>query len=129
MKMRVLVVVLTTLCLAFFCAGDAQSAVSTVKIVEGSCSNSTIVVVGKGYAPVRKFSDTQRKLLAKRAAVLDAYRNLSAKLSGMSSRVQNGTGCFNTSGYIKGAEIRKVRYYCNGMVEVELVMPIVFNGN
>lgn len=91
-----------------------------------SAQSARIEVTGKGYPPKRNISEVRKRLLARRAAVVDAYRILSSILNGVSGSIAGGEGVLHTSGFIKGAEIKGVRYLPDGKVEVDLVLPVNF---
>lgn len=79
-----------------------------------------LVVIGKGYLPRREdISLVRRRLLARRAAVLDAYRKLALAKSGVPIP-RNGK--IHQYSFIRGAKIKDVRYFPDGMVEVEMVL-------
>lgn len=86
-----------------------------------------LLVTGKGYPPKREISETRRRLLARRAAVVDAYRLLAEKVSGMPEYPICGSGYRHIRGSIKGAEIKDVRYFPDGKVEVDLVLLVSFS--
>jgi len=69
-----------------FFSGCAQPFASQRSAKRLSCSKSDIVVlsvIGEGVAPQNAISPTQAMVLAKRAAVADAYRQLGEKLYGI----------------------------------------------
>lgn len=106
---------------------DTYSA-ADVLIVEERLPEAQLKVTGKGYPPRRGKSTTQRRLLAQRAATLDAYRTLAATLNGISGYIHGGTGALQTSGYIQGARVSQVRNYSDGKTEVDLVLPVNLIG-
>lgn len=87
-----------------------------------------ILVTGKGYPPRREISEPRKRLLARRAAVVDAYRLLTVRLNSASECIVGGTGHRHISGFIKGAEIKDVRYFPDGKVEVDMVLPLKGGG-
>lgn len=90
----------------------------------GEAQTVWIQVIGKGYPPKREISDVRKRLLARRAAVVDAYRLLAEKLSGVTPAI----GYRHTRGFIKGAEIKGVRYLPDGKVEIDLGLPLKGGG-
>lgn len=108
MKMRVLSIGLVLMGLVCGEVGKAQTVL--------------ISVTGKGYPPKRRISETRKRLLARRAAVVDAYRLISVRLSGMPECLPGGSGYIHTHGFIKDAEIKNVRYFPDGKVEVDMVL-------
>ncbi len=122
---------LALLGLVYMGIGEAQSASRTsgvIGVVKEELPGARIEVTGIGYPPKRKIPEPQKRLLAQRAAIVDAYRVMSASLRGVSGYVINSSGFLQTSGYIRGAEIRDIRYYINGKVEVDLILPVSFGA-
>ncbi|MCH7505118.1 hypothetical protein IID04_05765 [PVC group bacterium] len=92
-------------------------------------SGKTHSLVAIGYGKIaqdRGRLPTQEKLMAKRAAMLDAYRKLSGGLRSISSHIQNGNTVLEQSGFIKGAKIMRYNILQNNYFEVELAVPITF---
>ena len=58
--------------------------------------------------------------MAKRAAMVEAYRKMVEALAGAGEGVAGGTGTITVSGYLKGCRLKETRYYANGDVEVDL---------
>lgn len=83
-----------------------------------------VQVTGKGYPPKKEISEMRKRLLARRAAVVDAYRLLADKLGVVSDYVIGGSGYKQTRGFIKAAEIKDVRYFSDGKVEVDLILLV-----
>lgn len=123
---RVLIIGFAMLGLVWGGAGRAQSITGAIRVVEKELPLARIEVTGKGYPPKRDISEIKKRLLAKRAATVDAYRVMSAILNGVSGYIAGGAGYIQTSGFIKGAEISNLRYFANGKVEVDLVLPVNF---
>lgn len=120
---------LALLGLAYLGISEAQSASRTygvISVVKEKLPGASIKVTGIGYPPRRNISFTQKRLLAERAAVIDAYRVMAITLRGVSGYVTNGSGYIQTSGFIRGAEVLDKRYYINGKVEVDLELPVNF---
>ncbi len=90
----------------------------------GSRNNSgdgTVVVSGIGYPPIKAQSAAQARLMAKRAAILDAYRNaLSGAASGTGDEQTFYTGL---SGFVKGMVIKKEEYLEDGGVRIQVAVP------
>lgn len=88
-------------------------------------SNGRLRVTGRGRAPERAMSKPQLRLMAKRAAMVEAYKNMVVALGEVRSSVVGGTGHETVRGFVKGIELTETRYYENGDVEVdiELVVP------
>jgi hypothetical protein len=98
----------------------------SVQPPEGEPIVTRIRVTGRGHAPRRAMSDSQSRLMAKRAAMVEAYKNMAKALGKLETRVVDGTGYESVSGFIEGIELKETRYYPNRDVEVdiELVAPI-----
>jgi len=86
-----------------------------------SSGDGTLVVSGIGYPPIKAQSAAQARLMARRAAVLDAYRNaLSSSGSGNSDEQAFYTGL---SGFVKGMIIEKEEYLEDGGVRILAIVP------
>lgn len=92
-------------------------------------TQQTVRAVGNGAGPETIQDLARRKILAKRAAVLDAYRNLLEAVKGVrvtsSSLVQDlmlqsDTIKAETEGMVKGAQETAVNYTKDGICEVTL---------
>lgn len=83
----------------------------------------TIHVTGTGLAG-RAGSRGQMRLMAERAAVVDAYRNLALALGQGAQVVTDGGRHITASGFIVGAQIVQTRYYPGGRVEVDMSMEV-----
>lgn len=101
-------------------------------------SNQMLRVTGSG-APPPKGSDAQKRLMAKRAAQTDAYRQLAEVVYGVRVDSETLVRDFVTesdtiktqvSGLIKGARIVGAeRYLSDGSVEVDVEMPVFGSSN
>lgn len=109
--------------------GKAQAGAGIINVVEKELPAAYVIATGKGYPPRKDLSPAQKRLLAQRAATIDAYRSLSSTIRGVSGYIVNGTGCITTSGFVRGAELSSVRYFPNGKVEVDLTLPVNISGN
>lgn len=95
-----------------------------------SQSGQTILhTVGVGFEPrSRSLSAVQKRLLAKRAAMVHGYRNLVRAANQIPFRRKNFPYAVEeTSGFIKGVEVDQVRFFGDGKVEVDMRLPL--NGN
>ncbi len=78
-------------------------------------------VQGLGYPPIRAESAAQAHLMAKRAAVVDAYRNA------LASKAFNGQGSDiryeELSGFVSGMSIVKEEYLKDGGIRITAMIP------
>jgi hypothetical protein len=83
--------------------------------------NDSFVVSGIGYPPIKAENSAQARLMARRAAILDAYRNA---LSGTESP-PNDEQLFYTglSGFVKGMTIEREEYLEDGGVRIFARIP------
>ena len=81
-----------------------------------------------------ELTEAQQKLLAKRAAQVDAYRNLAERVKGLRINSTTYVRDFiavsdqisaDLDTFLKGAEVISVRYLSDGICEVEVLMPVV----
>jgi hypothetical protein len=94
----------------------------------------TIKATGEGVAPNNpNLANAQKKLLAKRAATVDAYRKLveKTKLIQVDSQtslsdymVENDQLTAKVSGYIRGATIEGYRWLGDGSAEVDVSIKL-----
>lgn len=119
--------VLSLVCMS---VGDkAQAGTGIINIVERELPAAHVIATGKGYPPRKDLSPVQKRLLAQRAATIDAYRAMSSTIRGVSGYIVNGTGYVTTSGFVRGAELSNARYFPNGKVEVDLTLPVNISGD
>lgn len=119
---------LVVACLVFSCADKAHAGLGVVSVVKEELPSAKIVVTGKGYPSRRDISPVQKRLLAQRAATIDAYRVLASTVRGVSGYISDGSGYIQTSGFVRGAEVADMRYFANGKVEVDLMLPVKLSG-
>ena len=81
-----------------------------------------ITVHGIGYPPIRAQNRVQARLLARRAAILDAYRN-ALKAAGATEDEEQKDFYSSLSGFIRGSETVREEYLSDGGVEVTLKVP------
>jgi hypothetical protein len=91
-----------------------------------------IRVTGSGVAP-ESGSVAQKKLMAKRAAQVDAYRNLAEQIKGVRIDAETTVENFmtkddvirtNVNTFIRGAKVVGVRYLSDGTCEVDIALPL-----
>lgn len=85
---------------------------------------ATIMATGRGRAPARAMTEAQLRLMAKRAAMVEAYKNLAMAIGQGRSSVEGGTGSESVSGFLKGVRLKETRYYADGDVEVDVEMEV-----
>jgi hypothetical protein len=94
----------------------------------------TIKATGQGVAPNdSNLTNAQKRLMAKRAATVDAYRKLveKTKLIQVDSKtllsdymVENDSLTAKVSGYIRGAKIEGYRWLDDGTAEVDVAINL-----
>ena len=96
----------------------------------------TLRATGAGVPPQRAISPAQARLMAKRAAKIDAMRNLLEQAYGVniSSRssvrdfvLQSDSVRARVDAYIRGAKIVDVRYLQDGSVEVDMEVTLGYD--
>ncbi len=83
--------------------------------------NDTFVVSGIGYPPIKAENAAQARLMARRAAILDAYRN--ALAGGGSPNGDEPTFYTGLSGFVKGLTIEHEEYLADGGVRILARVP------
>ena len=102
------------LCLGWFLG------ISLIAVWAGWASESRITVYGIGYPPVKAQNKAQALLMAKRAAVLDAYRKALAGQEDYAGPQGEGEGFYRgLSGFVKGLTIITEEYLQDGGVKIE----------
>ena len=95
--------------------------------------NSTITVTGSGIAPANARSAAQARMMARRAAVVDAYRQLAEAIKGVNvdseTTVQNmmvvdDTTKTKVSAFIQGAKILSEQVTSDGGYEVTMTVSM-----
>ncbi|PKL76682.1 MAG: hypothetical protein CVV27_09005 [Candidatus Melainabacteria bacterium HGW-Melainabacteria-1] len=97
-------------------------------------TNGQIMVTGSGAAPSKgSMSTGQKRLMAQRAAVADAYRQLAELVNGVNVDAETVVRDFVTesdvvrtrvSALIKGAQVGKPRYLSDGTVEIDVTLGV-----
>jgi hypothetical protein len=99
---------------------------------EPEWAQQVISVTGSGVPPDTG-SDAQKRLMAKRAAQADAYRNLVEQVKGVHINAETTVENFmtkddtirtNVNTFIRGAKVVAVRYLDDGTCEVDLALPL-----
>lgn len=94
----------------------------------GAAEAGPLIATGRGRQPWRSASKAQARLMAKRAAMVEAYKNMAGMLGMSDGGPREGTGGEHVEGFIRGARLKETRYYANGDVEVDLEMTIPAGG-
>jgi len=89
-----------------------------------SPGHGVIRVTGVGLPPRIYAARGQLHLMAERAAIVSAYRNMALALGQGSQIVTDGTRYVTASGFIRDAQIAQTRYYPDGRVEVDLTLAV-----
>jgi len=105
-------------------AGRAPAALPAADAAMTPAATSRVRATGRGRLPRRAGSEAQRRLMARRAAVVQAYRNAAMTLGMGRSAVSAGTGAETVNGFIRGVELIETRYYRNGDVEAEVEFTV-----
>ncbi len=85
-----------------------------------SAAMGRVRTTGRGRAPGRTGSAAKQRLMAKRAAVVEAYKRAAKTLGQSRSGIIAGTGNEAVSGFVRGVEVMETRYYRDGDVEVDV---------
>ena len=105
-------------------AGRAPSAFSAAEAAMTPAATGRVRATGRGRLPRRAGSEAQRRLMARRAAVVEAYKNAAMRLGMGRSVVSAGTGTETVNGFIRGVELIETRYYRDGGVEAEVEFTV-----
>lgn len=99
---------------------------------------ATITVTGTGVAPATARTAAQARMLAKRAAVVDAYRQLAEEVQGVqvdsestvaNMMVVSDVTKTKVSALVKGAQIVSEQYLPDGAYEVTMSIPMFGVGS
>ena len=88
----------------------------------GAPAASRLIATGRGRQPWRSASKAHARLMARRAAMVEGYKNMAGMLGMSDARTREGTGTEHVEGFISGARLKETRYYANGDVEVDIEM-------
>ena len=111
----------------------AQDSVSRGKVLIIKSSedirpgDNIIIAKGIGKPPTYAVSSTQSKLMAQRAAVVVAQRNLAKVVGKVVKETRGSVSRTRVNAFIRGARVREVRELSNGWMEATLELPL--NGN
>ena len=112
-------------------AGD-DSVVQKVGHGEINWSKKTVTATGSGAANLKDGSVAQARLMAERAAKIDALRNIVETIQGITVSGQRSAGDVMSNGEIRtrvtavaqGFKVVDTKYYSDGSVDVVVSMPI-----
>lgn len=94
-------------------------------VYDPQMKTSAIKTISVGYAPEGgRYTAAQRRLLAKRAATVRAYRNLLQATQAVRPVLTPGVTVIEIAGYLQGAQVLETRYDENGKAEVEMILPL-----
>ena len=113
-------------------AGDDTSVVQKLAHGEINWSTKTVTATGSGAANLKDGSVAKARLMAERAAKLDALRNIIETIQGIQvsgSRnaadvMSNGEIKSKIQGMAQGFKVVDTKYYSDGSVDVIVSMPI-----
>ena len=93
---------------------------------EGGPVSASVYTTGIGMMPASdEVSYEKKKLLGRRIAVVDGYKNLLLAIQGAKKYLtQQGEEVFIVEGYLKNIEIIETRYLDNGTVEVDMMVHV-----
>ena len=97
---------------------------TTVIVNEATPDRACIRATGTGFPPSSATDQRQARLLARRAAIVDGYRNLIRSIDGMEPLIGRGTVIRTTHGFVKGAKVLDTRYLKDGKVEADVGVEI-----
>ncbi len=113
-------------------AGDDTSVVQKLSHGEINWSAKTVTATGSGAANLKDGSVAKARLMAERAAKLDALRNIIETIQGIqvsgtrnaADVMSNGEVKSKISGMAQGYRVVDTKYYSDGSVDVIISMPI-----
>ena len=98
---------------------------TTIIIEEHHHKKGMIKATGIGYLPSRISDERQARLLARRAAIVDGYRNLLKSFDNLSNWIENRNIIKREKSFLRGAKILDTRYFSDGRAEVDLGLDVV----
>ncbi|MFB3894749.1 MAG: hypothetical protein ACE14V_00445 [bacterium] len=109
---------------------SAQDFIPTGKILvikasEDICITENVIIAkGIGKPPSYAISSTQSKLMARRAAIVVAQRNLAIVVGKVVKQTRGTVSRTRVKAFLRGAKVREVRELDNGWMEATLELPI-----
>lgn len=85
----------------------------------GRAAEERLTVYGVGYPPVKVQNKTQALLMAKRAAIMDAYRNALTSREDFNRSDNEEIFYRRLSGFIRGLTITREEYLNDGGIKIE----------
>jgi hypothetical protein len=138
--MKRLLLIFTILSLLIFlisCESDLGNSSKVNTGFNSNCNKSSVInitVLGKGAPPVSsELSEVQKYLFAERAAILDGYRLISERLSGIILKSASNSKNFSiisdniktiTNSFMKGIKVVSIKHNDNGVCEALMEMNI-----
>jgi hypothetical protein len=121
-KRLYLPILIASICMAIICS-DAI-AKTTIVIDRDRPGKALIKTTGIGYPPAAMPDLRRARLLARRAAVLDGYRNLLAAFDEIYPHAQDRSFMLNQKGFLRGAKVLDTRYLDGGKAEVDVSIGV-----
>lgn len=129
---------LSSLVAALFFVAALAAGTASAEVASPDWENGEITVEGYGVAPTNARSFAQGKILARRAALADAYRNIAESIEGVNvdgqTTVENAMVSSDViktkvSALVKGARILDEHYDNDGTYTVKMSAPLYGIGN
>lgn len=112
-----------------FAGEDDFSQPKTLIKIDSAGLETRVLATGFGRPPdTYNVSSAQAKLLARRAAIVSAYKKLLSTMDNMSFDFFPKGRYLLESGFIQGAVLLETRYYGDGSVEVDIGLDIPLEG-
>jgi len=116
-----------TLCRPLMAADIIPTPLWATELQQGQ--ETTIISTGFGKRPMgRGLSKPQEKLLARRAATVDAYRKLASTSPLIVPHIVNGTELFYQNGFIRGAFVISEKTLADGRISVDVAVPVTIRN-
>lgn len=130
MKFNKIAVLFLTIIFIGISAAFAQDTITHGKILVIKSTedirpgDNVIIAKGIGKPPTYAVSSTQAKLMARRAAIVVAQRNLAKVVGKVVKETRGSVSRIKVTAVIRGARIREVHELSNGSMEVTLELPL-----